>query len=102
MLSLLQLLCKFPPIYAVKIVLDIKGSLALDGNFDTLREITFIRCKMQLCQKQVNALIKINRCRSTLCFDTAFGVPGHLRLSMCVDDATVDGALAAFRSVCAT
>jgi aspartate aminotransferase len=32
---------------------------------------------------------------------TAFGVPGHLRLSLAVDDATVDGALAAFRRVCA-
>lgn len=31
---------------------------------------------------------------------TAFGVPGHLRLSMAVDDATVDGALAAFERVC--
>jgi aspartate aminotransferase len=31
---------------------------------------------------------------------TAFGVPGHLRLSLAVDDSTVDGALAAFRRVC--
>ena len=31
---------------------------------------------------------------------TAFGVPDHLRLSLCVDDATVDGALEAFRRVC--
>jgi aspartate aminotransferase len=31
---------------------------------------------------------------------TAFGVPGHLRLALCVDEATVDGAVAAFRSVC--
>lgn len=31
----------------------------------------------------------------------AFGVPGHLRLSMCVDPSVVDGALAAFRAVCA-
>jgi aspartate aminotransferase len=31
---------------------------------------------------------------------TAFGVPGHLRLSMCVDPPVVDGALAAFRKVC--
>jgi aspartate aminotransferase len=32
---------------------------------------------------------------------TAFGVPGHLRMSLAVDDATVDGALAAFQRVCA-
>lgn len=32
---------------------------------------------------------------------TAFGVPGHLRMSLAVDDTTVDGALAAFRRVCA-
>lgn len=31
---------------------------------------------------------------------TAFGVPGHLRLSMCVDPPVVDAALAAFRKVC--
>lgn len=31
----------------------------------------------------------------------AFRVPGHLRLSMSADDAAVDGALAAFRRVCA-
>lgn len=31
---------------------------------------------------------------------TAFGVPGHLRLSMAADDAAVDGALAAFERVC--
>ncbi|MGH1347205.1 MAG: pyridoxal phosphate-dependent aminotransferase [Nannocystales bacterium] len=31
---------------------------------------------------------------------TAFGVPGHLRLSMATPDAAVDGALAAFREVC--
>jgi aspartate aminotransferase len=31
---------------------------------------------------------------------TAFGVPGHLRLSLAVDEATVEGALAAFRRVC--
>ncbi len=31
---------------------------------------------------------------------TAFGVPGHLRLSLCVDDSTVDGAIAALRAVC--
>ena len=30
---------------------------------------------------------------------TAFGVPGHLRLSLCVDDDAVEGALAAFRAV---
>ncbi len=30
---------------------------------------------------------------------TAFGVPDHLRLSMCVDDAAIDGALAAFAAV---
>ena len=32
----------------------------------------------------------------------AFGVPGHLRLAMCVDEATVDGALNAFRAICAS
>jgi len=32
---------------------------------------------------------------------TAFGVSGHLRLSMCVDPPAVDGALEAFRKVCA-
>ncbi len=32
---------------------------------------------------------------------TAFGVPGHLRLSMCVEPAVVDASLAAFRAVCA-
>ena len=31
----------------------------------------------------------------------AFGVPGHLRLAMCVDPPVVDGALNAFRAVCA-
>jgi aspartate aminotransferase len=31
----------------------------------------------------------------------AFGVPGHLRLAMCVDPPAVDGALSAFRAVCA-
>lgn len=31
----------------------------------------------------------------------AFGVPGHLRLAMCVDPSVVDGALEAFRVVCA-
>lgn len=31
---------------------------------------------------------------------TAFGVPGHLRLSMAAPDEAVDGALAAFRKVC--
>ena len=31
---------------------------------------------------------------------TAFGVPGHLRLSMTADDAAIDGALAAFERVC--
>ncbi|MCA9709378.1 MAG: aminotransferase class I/II-fold pyridoxal phosphate-dependent enzyme, partial [Myxococcales bacterium] len=31
---------------------------------------------------------------------TAFGIPGHLRLSMAADDATVEGALAAFERVC--
>ncbi len=30
----------------------------------------------------------------------AFGVPGHLRLSMCVEPPVVDAALAAFRKVC--
>ena len=30
----------------------------------------------------------------------AFGVPGHLRLAMCVDPPVVDGALSAFRAVC--
>jgi aspartate aminotransferase len=30
----------------------------------------------------------------------AFGTPGHLRLSLAVDDATVDGAIAAFTRVC--
>ena len=32
---------------------------------------------------------------------TAFGVPGHLRLSMATPDEAVDGALSAFRAVCA-
>ena len=32
---------------------------------------------------------------------TAFGAPGHIRLSMAADDASVDGALEAFRRVCA-
>jgi aspartate aminotransferase len=32
---------------------------------------------------------------------TAFGAPGHLRLSMATDDAAVDGAVAAFNEVCA-
>jgi aspartate aminotransferase len=31
----------------------------------------------------------------------AFGVPGYLRLAMCVEPAAVDGALDAFRAVCA-
>jgi aspartate aminotransferase len=31
----------------------------------------------------------------------AFGVPGYLRLAMCVDQTSVDGAIDAFRSVCA-
>ena len=31
---------------------------------------------------------------------TAFGVPGHIRLSMAADDAAVEGALAAFGRVC--
>ncbi|KIG14726.1 Biosynthetic Aromatic amino acid aminotransferase alpha [Enhygromyxa salina] len=31
----------------------------------------------------------------------AFGVPDHLRLAMCVDPPVVDGALNAFRAVCA-
>lgn len=31
---------------------------------------------------------------------TAFGVPGHLRLSMCVDPPVVDSALDAFRRAC--
>ena len=31
---------------------------------------------------------------------TAFGVPGHVRLSMATPDEAVDGALAAFREVC--
>jgi aspartate/methionine/tyrosine aminotransferase len=31
---------------------------------------------------------------------TAFGVSGHLRLSMAADDAAIDGALAAFERVC--
>ena len=31
----------------------------------------------------------------------AFGVPGHLRLAMCVDPPVVEGALNAFRAVCA-
>jgi aspartate aminotransferase len=31
---------------------------------------------------------------------TAFGVPGHLRLSMTAEDDAVDGALAAFERVC--
>jgi aspartate aminotransferase len=30
----------------------------------------------------------------------AFGVPGHLRLAMCVDPPVVDGALNAFRAAC--
>jgi len=30
----------------------------------------------------------------------AFGAPGHLRLSLAVDDAAVDGAIAAFARVC--
>ena len=32
---------------------------------------------------------------------TAFGSPGYLRMSLAVDGATVDGAIAAFRRVCA-
>jgi aspartate aminotransferase len=32
---------------------------------------------------------------------TAFGVPGHLRLSMAADDDAIEGALAAFERVCA-
>ncbi|MEE9382617.1 MAG: pyridoxal phosphate-dependent aminotransferase [Nannocystaceae bacterium] len=32
---------------------------------------------------------------------TAFGVAGHLRLSLCVESEVVDGALRAFRRVCA-
>ena len=32
---------------------------------------------------------------------TAFGVPGHLRLSLCVPPDAVDGALTAFHRVCA-
>jgi aspartate aminotransferase len=31
---------------------------------------------------------------------TAFGVPGHIRLSLAADEAAVDGALQAFRRVC--
>lgn len=31
---------------------------------------------------------------------TAFGVPGHLRLSMTAEDAAIEGALAAFERVC--
>lgn len=31
---------------------------------------------------------------------TAFGAPGHIRLSMAADDAAVEGALASFRRVC--
>jgi aspartate aminotransferase len=31
----------------------------------------------------------------------AFGVPGHLRLAMCVDPPVIDGALSAFHAVCA-
>jgi aspartate aminotransferase len=49
-------------------------------------------------------IVLVDRLREARCVvvpGTAFGVPGHLRLSMCVDDATVDGALAAFQSVCA-
>ena len=43
---------------------------------------------------------RLREARCVIVPGTAFGVPGHLRLSMCVDDATVDGALAAFQSVC--
>jgi aspartate aminotransferase len=31
----------------------------------------------------------------------AFGVPGHVRLAMCVDPPVIDGALDAFRAACA-
>jgi aspartate aminotransferase len=53
--------------------------------------------------ERTSDVVLVDRLREARCVvvpGTAFGVPGHLRLSMCVDDATVDGALAAFRSVC--
>lgn len=48
-------------------------------------------------------VVLTNRLREARCVvvpGTAFGVPGHLRLSMCVDDAAVDGALEAFQRIC--
>lgn len=52
---------------------------------------------------QSSDIVLTERLREQRCVvvpGTAFGVPGHLRLSMCVDDAAVDGALAAFEAVC--
>jgi aspartate aminotransferase len=43
---------------------------------------------------------KLREQRTIVVPGTAFGVPGHLRLSMCVDPPVVDRALAAFRQVC--
>lgn len=45
---------------------------------------------------------KLRQKRTIVVPGTAFGVPGHLRLSMCVDPSVVDGALAAFREVFAS
>jgi aspartate aminotransferase len=39
---------------------------------------------------------RLARERTLVVPGTAFGVPGHLRISVAVDDATIDGALAAF------
>lgn len=42
---------------------------------------------------------RLRKHRTIVVPGTAFGVPSHLRLSLCVPPAAVDGALAAFRQV---
>lgn len=43
---------------------------------------------------------RLREARCVVVPGTAFGRPNYLRLSMCVDPETVDGAIAAFRQVC--
>lgn len=44
---------------------------------------------------------RLRRHRALVVPGIAFGVPGHIRLAMCVDPPVVEGALNAFRAACA-
>jgi aspartate aminotransferase len=63
----------------------------------------FPRLPERLCDTQGGDVVLTERLlveRTIVVPGTAFGVPGHLRLSMAADDSSVDGALEAFERVC--